>query len=80
MPDGHHNLATPAKLREQTARARRLAEYLAGDEAEKRLLELADELEAKADAIEHAVEIEAGYSSCTNQRKSHPTAMHRHPR
>ena len=52
MPDSHHNLATPAKLREQTARARRLAEYLAADEAEKRLLELADELEAKADAIE----------------------------
>ena len=54
MPDGHHNLATPAKLREQAARARRLAEYLAGDEAEKRLLELADELEARAVAIEHA--------------------------
>ena len=54
MPDGHHNLATPTKLREQAARARRLAEYLAGDEAEKRLLELADELEARAVAIEHA--------------------------
>jgi hypothetical protein len=52
MPDGLHDLATPGKLREQAARARRLAKHLAGDEAEKRLLALADELEARADAME----------------------------
>jgi hypothetical protein len=54
MPDGHHNLTTPAKLREQAALARRVARYLAGDEAAKRLLWLADELEARAALMEQA--------------------------
>jgi hypothetical protein len=43
---------TPAELRDQAARARRLARYVSGDEAETRLLELAEELEAKAVALE----------------------------
>jgi hypothetical protein len=41
-----------AELRVRAARARRLARYLAGDDAEEALLALADELEARADALE----------------------------
>jgi hypothetical protein len=43
---------TPAELRALAARARHHASYLSGGEAEKRLLELAEELEAKAVALE----------------------------
>jgi hypothetical protein len=39
-------------LRKQAARARRWAEHLFGDEAEKRLVALADELESKAAAMD----------------------------
>jgi hypothetical protein len=43
---------TSAELRDVAARARRHARALAGDEAERQLLELADELEARATAME----------------------------
>lgn len=43
---------TPAALRDKAARARGLAHLLMGDEAEQRLLDMADELEARADALE----------------------------
>ena len=52
MPRGADMPPSPAELRDQAARARRYARVLAGDEAAKRLDELADELEAKAAALE----------------------------
>jgi hypothetical protein len=52
MPDHHHSSSTATELRGQAARARRLAEHLFGDEAEERLQKLADELEAKAAAMD----------------------------
>jgi hypothetical protein len=51
MPDNPHD-PTPTELRKQATRARAFAEQLVGDVAEKRLRELADELDAKADAME----------------------------
>jgi hypothetical protein len=45
-------LPSPAELREEAAQARRWAQYVAGDVAERRLLELAYELEAKAAELE----------------------------
>jgi hypothetical protein len=44
----------PAELREQAAKCRRYAHEFAGDEAEKRLRDLANRLEAEAAAIEQA--------------------------
>jgi hypothetical protein len=44
----------PADLRRQAARARHHADYFAGDPAEKRLRELAAELDAIADVLEEA--------------------------
>ena len=43
---------TPVVLREKAARARRLAGQLPGDEASDRLIQLAEELEARAVASE----------------------------
>jgi hypothetical protein len=48
---------TPAALRTQAARARRHARNLVGDEAEERLIKLADELEARAAEIEKPQEV-----------------------
>ena len=52
MPDPEHKWPSPAELRQQAARARRFARQLAGDDAAKRLLDLADELEARVAAME----------------------------
>jgi hypothetical protein len=52
MPDSDPRPPTPAELRKQASRARDLAAHLIGDEAEARLLKLADELEAKATGME----------------------------
>jgi hypothetical protein len=45
-------LPSPAELREEAAQARRWAQYVAGDVAERRLLDVANELEAKAAELE----------------------------
>jgi hypothetical protein len=53
--DGPTNLSEDlGELRQQAERARRLARELGGDVAEGRLLELAQELEARAAALEQA--------------------------
>jgi hypothetical protein len=43
-----------SELRARAARVRGYAYTFAGDEAEERLLQFADELEARADAVEQA--------------------------
>ena len=45
---------TPAELREQAARTRRLAQELTDEAEANRFIGIADEMEAKAAALDHA--------------------------